>query len=467
MRITFDGAAQQVTGSMHLIEVNDQRILLDCGLYQGRRDESRQRNTNFPFDPKTLTTLVLSHAHIDHSGNIPNLVKQGFDGHIWCTAATRDLCSYMLPDSGHIQEENVAFLNKKRKHTQPPVEPLYTRADAQVALRQFVGIGLHRRVSVADGVELTLFNAGHILGSACVALDITEHATGKHWRLVFSGDIGRKGAPILCDPDALGDADVLIMESTYGDRLHGDYQDAKGKLKEVVRNTVSRRGKIIVPAFAVGRTQELVYALNELESDGDIPGLPVYVDSPLAVSATEVFRMHPEDWDQEVRSFLLEGAGRRPFDFGQLHYTQNVNESKRLNYLTESVIIVSASGMCEHGRILHHLRNNISDPNATILFVGYQAENTLGRKIVEGQNPVNIFGEPHRVRAQVTSIDGYSAHADQAELLGWAGNFDCARLQHTFVVHGEGPAATAMAEKLRASGIARVDVPRLGESFDL
>jgi metallo-beta-lactamase family protein len=467
MHITFYGAAQEVTGSMHMIDVNDQHVLLDCGMYQGRRDESFRRNTSFPFDPKSVTTLVLSHAHIDHSGNIPNLVKQGFDGQIWCTAATRDLCSYMLQDSGHIQEQDVAFVNKQRRPNEPPVKPLYTQADAQVALRQFAGIGLHRRVSVADGVELTLFNAGHILGSACVALDITEHANGKHWRLVFSGDVGRKDAPILCDPDVVGAADILIMESTYGDRLHGAYQDAKIRLKEVVRTTVRRRGKIIIPAFAVGRTQELVYALNELESEGDIPGLPVYVDSPLAVSATEVFRMHPEDWDQEVRDFLLDRAGRRPFDFSQLHYVQDVNESKRLNYLTVPMIIVSASGMCEHGRILHHLRNNISDPNDTILFVGYQAENTLGRKIVEGANPVHIFGESFTVRAQIASIDGYSAHADQSELLAWTNTFDRARLQRTFVVHGELPAATAMADKLRASGMVQVDVPKLGESFDL
>ena len=240
MRISFYGAAQEVTGSMHLIEVNDQRILLDCGMYQGRRDESNRRNTKFPFDPKSVTALVLSHAHIDHSGNIPNLVKQGFDGEIWCTAATRDLCSYMLLDSGHIQEQDVAYVNKKRKRNEPPVEPLYTKADAQESLRQFAGIGLHRQVPIADGVDLTLFNAGHILGSACVALDITEHATGKHWRLVFSGDVGRRDAPILCTPDALGPADILIMESTYGDRLHGDYQDANAKLKEVVQAVTAR-----------------------------------------------------------------------------------------------------------------------------------------------------------------------------------------------------------------------------------
>jgi metallo-beta-lactamase family protein len=467
MRITFDGAAQEVTGSMHLIEVNSKRILLECGMYQGRRAESIERNTHFPFDPKTIDTLVLSHAHIDHSGNIPNLVKQGFDGQIWCTAATRDLCSLMLQDSGHIQEQDAAYLNKDRRHGEALIEPLYTQADAQAALRQFTGIGLHRRMQIADGVSLTLYNSGHILGSAFVVLEIEEHATGKQWRLVFSGDVGRPGAPILCPPEAVGDADILLIESTYGDRRHGAYADGRAELKEVVRTTARRRGKIIIPAFAVGRTQEVVYALNELESEGDVPGLPVYVDSPLATNATEVFRMHPDEWDEEVRGFLLERAGRRPFDFSQLHYIQDASDSKRLNYMTVPMIVISASGMCEHGRILHHLKNNISDADNTILFVGFQAENTLGRKIVDGAKEVNIFGAPYPVRAQVQTIEGYSAHADQQELLDWTSHFDRARLKRTFVIHGEPPAPQTMADKLRASGLTQVDAPARGQTFDL
>jgi metallo-beta-lactamase family protein len=468
MRITFYGAAQEVTGSMHMIEVNGQRILLDCGMYQGRRDESIERNTSFPFDPKTVHAVVLSHAHIDHSGNIPNLVKRGFDGHIWSTSATRDLCAYMLLDSGHIQEADVEYLNKRRRRAgQPPVEPLYTRADAETALGHFIGIGLHRQVPVADGVSLSFYNAGHILGSAFVALDIQEASTGKHWRLIFSGDVGRRDAPILCGPETVGPADIVIMESTYGDRLHGAYQDARRDLQATVQATACRRGRIIIPAFAVGRTQELVFALNELESAGDVPALPVYVDSPLAVNATEVFRMHPEEWDQEVRDFLMAGSNRRPFDFSHLQYIQDASESKRLNYLTEPAIIISASGMCEHGRILHHLANNISNADNTILFVGYQAENTLGRKISEGASSVRIFDEAYPVRAQIVKLDGYSAHADQQELLAWAEDFDRARLQRVFVVHGEATATEALAGKLREAGFANVDVPTRGQSFDL
>ena len=324
MRITFYGAAQEVTGSMHLIEVNGQRILLECGMYQGRRAEAYERNLNFPFDPKTIDALVLSHAHIDHSGNIPNLVKQGFTGRIWCTAATRNLCAYMLLDSGHIQENDVEYLNKQRaRKDEPPVEPLYTQADAERAMPQFVGIGFTATMTVADGVDVTFYNAGHILGSAFVALDMTETATGKQWRLVFSGDIGRKDMPILWPPETPDDADILIMESTYGDRLHGTAEEARKKLRDVVRDTVRRRGKVIIPAFAVGRTQEIVYALNQLEAGGDIPALPVFVDSPLAVNATEVFRMHPEEWDEEVRAFLAAGRAANPFDFSRLEYVRD------------------------------------------------------------------------------------------------------------------------------------------------
>ena len=314
MRITFCGAAQEVTGSMYLIEINGRRILMECGMYQGRRAVAYDRNLHFPFDPKTVDALVLSHAHIDHSGNIPNLVKQGFKGRIWCTAATRNLCAYMLLDSGHIQENDVEYLNKQRaRKDEPPVEPLYTQADAERAMPQFTGIGFRQPMTVAEGVDVTFYNAGHILGSASVALDLTEKDTGKHWRLVFSGDIGRKDMPILWPPETPEDADILIMESTYGDRLHGTAEEARKKLQDVVRATVRRRGKVIIPAFAVGRTQEIVYALNQLEAGGDIPPLQVFVDSPLAVNVTEVFRIHPEEWDEEVRAFMASRPGAQSF----------------------------------------------------------------------------------------------------------------------------------------------------------
>jgi metallo-beta-lactamase family protein len=467
LRITFCGAAQEVTGSMYLIEINGRRILMECGMYQGRRAVAYDRNLNFPFDPKTVDALVLSHAHIDHSGNIPTLVKQGFKGRIWCTAATRNLCAYMLLDSGHIQENDVEFLNKQRaRKDEPPVEPLYTQADAERAMPQFTGIGFRQPMTVAEGVDVTFYNAGHILGSASVALDLTEKDTGKHWRLVFSGDIGRKDMPILWPPETPENADILIMESTYGDRLHGTAEEARKKLQDVVRATVRRRGKVIIPAFAVGRTQEIVYALNQLEVGGDIPPLQVFVDSPLAVNITEVFRIHPEEWDEEVRAFMAAGRGRNPFDFSRLEYVRDAGRSKQLNFLTEPAIIISASGMAESGRILHHLKNNIENADNTVLFVGYQAENTLGRRLLDGVSPVRIYGEEFDVRAQVVAIDGYSAHADQAELLEWAQPCDRNRLQQTFVVHGEQPSAFTFAEKLRSTGMKNVVVPEREQSFE-
>ena len=467
LRITFYGAAQEVTGSMYLIEINGRRILMECGMYQGRRAVAYDRNLNFPFDPKTVDVLVLSHAHIDHSGNIPNLVKQGFKGRIWCTAATRNLCAYMLLDSGHIQENDVEYLNKQRaRKNEPPVEPLYTQADAERAMPQFTGIGFRQPMTVAEGVEVTFYNAGHILGSASVALDLTETASGKHWRLVFSGDIGRKDMPILWPPETPEDADILIIESTYGDRFHDTTAGARKKLQDIIRATARRRGKVIIPAFAVGRTQEIVYALNQLASAGDIPLLKVFVDSPLAVNATDVFRMHPEEWDEEVRAFMATGRGRNPFDFSQLEYVREASRSKQLNFLTESAVIISASGMAESGRILHHLKNNIEDRDNAVVFVGYQAENTLGRRLLDGVSPVRIYGEEFDVRAQVMAIDGYSAHADQAELLSWAQPVDCSRLQQAFVVHGEQPSAFTFAEKLRSTGVRDVVVPERGQSFE-
>ena len=327
-------------------------------------------------------------------------------------------------------------------------------------------MGLHRTVTVADGVKLTFYNAGHILGSAFEALDIKEHATGKQWRLVFSGDLGRKEIAILRPPETLDSTDILIMESTYGDRLHGPYQAARKKLRLVVRSTVRRRGKVIIPSFAVGRTQEIVYALNQMEAEGDIPGLPVFVDSPLAVNATEVFRMHPEAWDEDVQKFLSNDHAISPFDSSHIEYVRDVRRSKQLNYLTDSAIIISASGMAENGRILHHLKNNIENSENTILFVGFQAQNTLGRRIQDGVSPVRIFGEEYKVKAQVESIDGYSAHADQTELLAWAHHFDRDRLQHAFIVHGEPSASLTLAGKLRDDGVSQVTVPERGQSFE-
>lgn len=467
MKLTFHGATREVTGSMHLLEVNGRRILLECGLYQGRRADTYKRNLNFPFDPASIDTLILSHAHIDHSGNVPNLVKQGFGGNVWCTSATRNLATYMLLDSGHIQEQDVIYLNKKkRRKGEPPIEPIYTRQDAQASLDQFIGVGLYRTIPVADGVELTFHNAGHILGSAIVQLDVEERSSGRKWRIVFSGDLGRKDVSILNRSDLLDSADLLIMESTYGNRLHEPYEQASKKLRRIINETARRSGKVIIPAFAVGRTQELVYALNKLDAKGDIPSLPVFVDSPLAVNATDVFRMHPESWNAEVQEFLVEGRRRSPFDYGEVEYVRNVRRSKQLNNLYSPAVIISASGMAESGRILHHLKNNIGDPANTILTVSFMAQHTLGRRIKDGVKQVRIFGEEYDVRANVEAIDGYSAHADQTELLAWAHNFDQSRLQQTFLVHGEADAAETLAEKLRTEDVEHVTIPRLHQSFE-
>ena len=467
MRLTFCGAAQEVTGSMHLLEVNNRRILLECGMYQGRRSETYERNLHFPFDPASIDAVVLSHAHIDHSGNLPNLVKQGFSGNIWCTAATRNLCTYMLMDSGYIQEQDAAYLNKQKKESgEPEIQPLYTQADAQATLGQFVGVGIHRPVPAADGVEATFYNASHILGAAQVALEIREHATGKHWRLVFSGDIGREEISILNPPENLETADIIIMESTYGDRLHGTYESARRRLRDVVNRTAKRRGKVIIPAFAVGRTQEIVYALNQLDADGDIPELPIVVDSPLAVNATDVFRMHPEAWSKEVQQFLTEDSRRSPFDFDNLEYVRDVRRSKQLNSMSGPAIIISASGMAENGRILHHLKHSIEGKENTVLLVSFMAEHTLGRRLKDGADRVRIFGEEYEVRADVESIDGYSAHADQTGLVRWVQGFDRNRLQSVFLVHGEPNPMRTLAGLIDGDVTGAIETPVRNQSYD-
>ena len=467
MKLAFWGAARTVTGSMHLLEVNDAKILLDCGLYQGKRKLSYERNLNFPFDPKDINVLVLSHAHIDHSGNIPNLVRQGFQGNIYATHATRDLCAAMLEDSARIQEQDIEYLNKKRRRKgEPPLRPLYTVPDALASLPYFVSVPYWRPMPIAPGVTLTFHDAGHILGSAIVVLDIEER--GKQpVRLVFSGDLGRRGLAILRDPEFIDRADYLIMESTYGSRYHETFEDATEKLREISIRAFRQRGRILVPAFAVGRTQELVYRLNRLRKGHDIPEFPIYVDSPLAVNVTEVFRLHPECYDKEIRDFMAANDHRSPFGFHLLRYVRSVDESKALNFAPDPIMVIAASGMCEGGRILHHLKQRISDPNTIILFVGYQAENTLGRRILDGVSPVRIFGELHEVRAQVERIEGYSAHADRAELLDWANHFDRNQLKRVFLVHGEEEGYTALKSGLEQMGFRDVVVPDRGDAFEL
>lgn len=460
MRIDFLGAARNVTGSMHLLTVNGSRILLECGLFQGRRQEAFERNRKLPFEASTIHVLVLSHAHIDHSGNIPNLVRCGFAGKIYATSATRDLCDIMLRDSAHIMEADVEYINKKRGHQGlGPVQPTYTLGDALASLEHFVSLDYGHPALIAPGVQLTFQDAGHILGSSVCVLDITEK--GQSLRLLFTGDLGREGLLILRDPQVVSDADYLITESTYGARLHGTPREAEAQLQRVVNETFARQGKLIIPAFSVGRTQEIVYALHRMRRAGSIPHLPIFVDSPLSTNATEVFRQHPECYDTETLAFMRQAPD--PFGFGELHYTRDVEESKTLNTRQDPMIIISASGMCESGRILHHLKNNIEDARNTILFVGFQAEHTLGRRILDHNKQVPIFGEMYSLRAHVEQIDGYSAHADRDELLGYVERLNPRRLRKTFVVHGDEEAELAFQKSLQGIGVADVLVPQLGE----
>jgi len=465
MKLQFWGAVKTVTGSMHLVETNGHRILLDCGMFQGRRQEARERNEQLPFDAAALDAVVLSHAHIDHSGNLPTLAKNGFDKPIYSTSATRDLCSAMLRDSAYIQESDVKFVNKRNAEKGlPPIEPLYTLVDATNALRLFRTVEYDRPAEILPGVRLTYRDAGHILGSASVMLQVTENGETK--TLAFTGDVGRHGAAILCDPEVMDPADALITESTYGNRHHGPMDQTRQKLAQVVGETVGRGGMLIIPAFAVGRTQDLVYHLHELFEARSIPAVPVYVDSPLATNVTEVFRLHPECYDEETHQHMLHDHHTDPFGFSRLTYTRDTEDSKKLNDLKEPAIIISASGMCEAGRVLHHLRHHIADPRTTVLFVGFQAENTLGRKLVDGEPRVRIFGDEFEVKAHIEKIDGYSAHADEEELLAFIGAIP-QRPSQVFVVHGEPDSATTMATDLRGLGIQDVTIPERGQTFEI
>jgi metallo-beta-lactamase family protein len=464
MRLQFLGAAQTVTGSMHFISVNGERILLDCGLYQGHREEANERNTHFPFDPKSIRAVVLSHAHIDHSGNLPGLVKQGFRGTIYATSATRDLCTIMLPDSAHIQQKDAEYLNRRsRRKNKPKVTTLYSADDAAEAVNLFRKVDYHSEFQVAEGVTVKFSDAGHILGSAVTVLIFKED--GNVFRLGFTGDLGRQHMPILKDPEFAGDVDALISESTYGGKLHDPPQDMKSTLEETLKRAIDRGGKVIVPAFSVGRTQDLIYLLHEIWDEGRLPKIPIYIDSPLSVNATEVFKQHPECYDEETRHLLA--THDDPFGLRSMTYITSAEESKRLNTLNEPCMIIAASGMCEAGRILHHLANNVEDPKNLILIVGYQADHTLGKKLVDRWEKIRILGEEYSLRAEVVVLNSFSAHADHNDLLQYIGQFNPKRLKNVFLVHGDKTRAEKLAAGLNEKGISRVAIPEQGTAVDL
>jgi metallo-beta-lactamase family protein len=470
VKITFRGAAQTVTGSMHQISLGGETHLLDCGLFQGHRREAFAINRNLPFAASTIDSVVLSHAHLDHSGNLPNLVSQGFHGPIHATPATADLCQYMLADSAHLQERDAAFLEKRNARRKAigldnpnsPVPPLYTVADAEATSRQFEQLPLHETKQIGSNLRFEFGNAGHILGSAFILLEAVER--GRSVRVLFSGDLGRKGLPILRDPEPAPSADYLILESTYGNRLHQPFEALEEKLLAALQRTFERGGHAIVPAFAVGRTQQLVLLLHQLCEQKRLPNVPIFVDSPLAVNVTDVFRRHPEEFDSDAARFVQ--AGRDPFGFQRLQYLREASQSKTLNDLRFPFIVISASGMCEGGRILHHLRNGIEDSRNLILITGFQAAHTLGRRLVEGRSEVNIFGEPMRVRAEISVLNELSGHADQMDLLNWVRPI-APNLKKVFLVHGEPEAQAKLAQLL--TGQMHVDVvcPAKGESYDL
>jgi len=464
MKLTFWGAAQTVTGSMHHVEAGGRHFLFDCGMYQGARQEAWDRNSRFPFPASSIDAVILSHAHIDHSGNLPTLVRNGYRGPIYTTPATVDLCVAMLADSAHLQEQDAEFVNRRRNirknmgRDSTPRMPLYTEEDAKMTFPLFQSVALGANKEVAPGVSYRTYEAGHMLGSTAIEME----ADGV--RLAFSGDVGRPGLPIIRDPEKLDPVDYLIMESTYGDRLHKQLGQAEATLADVVNRTAARGGKIIVPCFAVGRTQQLVLLLHGLIDQKRIPPIPIFVDSPLAVNATEVFRKHPECYDEDTRKFLTEGED--PFGFSRLTYIREVEQSKRLNDLHGPFIVISASGMCEAGRILHHLRNNIADPRNTVLITGFQGPNTLGRKILDGLPEVPIFGEPVRLRAEVVQLEELSGHADQHELIEWMRPI-AKGLKKVFLVHGEPTPQKVLAELIQKEYGIETLHPARGESFDL
>lgn len=466
MKLKFLGATREVTGSKHLITTESgKKILLDCGVYQGKGLETDSMNRNLGFNPEEIDHIILTHAHIDHSGLVPYLYRLGFRGSVVCTNATRDLCSIMLPDSGHIQENDTYYFNKKRARQHlPPVEPIYTLDDARQCLGLFIGIPYNRKFSIDQNIRVKFTNTGHMLGSGVANLEIRDK--GDFIRLAYTGDIGRPQNRILRPPDRFPQCDYLITESTYGDRLHPERQDAEKELLRVVKETCGERGgKLIIPSFAIGRTQELVHTLNNFFNDGVLPRIKIYVDSPLAVNATEIFRLHPDCFNKDVHEVMETDPD--PFGFSSLHYIKSAEDSKKLNTLPDPCIIISASGMMEAGRIKHHLANNISNKRNTILVVGYCSPRTLGARIMRGDSEVSIFGVVHKVRAKIERIEAFSGHGDYKEMIDFLSCQDKSQLKKTFLVHGDYESANAYKGHLNDRGFKRVEVPALGQEVEL
>jgi metallo-beta-lactamase family protein len=466
MKLKFLGAAREVTGSKHLITTeNGEKILLDCGMFQGKGMETDGMNRNLGFDPAEIDHIILSHAHIDHSGLIPYVYTLGFRGSVVCTNATRDLCAIMLADSGHIQESDVERFNRRRiAKGMAPVESIYTEKDARACMELFIGVAYDRRFRIDDNTNVKFTNTGHMLGSGVVSLEITEN--GKTTRLAYTSDIGRPANRILKPPQPFPQCEYLITESTYGNRLHPQMRDAEAELLRVIRQTcVEKGGKVIIPAFAIGRTQEVVYALNNFFNEGLLPKIDIYVDSPLAVNATDIFRLHLDDLSDDVQEVMQNDSD--PFGFGTLFYMKSTEESKKLNSIKEPCVIISASGMMEAGRIKHHLANNIEDPKNTILVVGYCSPTTLGARITRGENPVSIFGEKHPVRATVERIEAFSGHGDCNEMKDYISCQDKSQLKKVFLVHGEYEAQQFYQGKLEEAGFRNISMPEAGTEVQL
>lgn len=452
VNITFIGATQTVTGSLHLFEFKKQKFLLECGLYQGHREDAERINSTFPFKPKDIKAVILSHAHIDHSGNLPNLSKRGFTGPIYCTPATKDIASLLILDSAKIQEYDFEYLNKRRKELGlPPKEPLYTMSDAENVIKQFTTVEYKKTFAPVDGVTITLYDAGHILGSSIILLE----AEGK--RILFSGDLGRKNMPIIKDPYTPHNIDYIILESTYGGRTHASFDRMTAELKDIIEEGKAKKSKIIVPAFAVERTQVLITMLKNLYEEGVLKDVPVYIDSPLATNVTDVFRNHPDCFDKETYQLFTEGD---PFNFAGLNYIKDTEESKSLNEKKGPMIIMSASGMCEGGRVTHHLIHSIANAHNIILLTGFQARGTLGRKILDGAEKVSIFNNEFDVRAKVYFMGGLSAHADGNDLVEYVKNIKNGVLKKVYLVHGDIEESRALQERIVSLDHIDVDIPQ-------